>query len=337
MSDNNSKGQQSCIFCGKLAKNSTNEDVIPKWLQNVTAFDSSKTSPCILDIIRENRWEESIPEQPNKIVMEVKLVSPNLIQCLLPNNKVLYPACYLCNQRYSKDFENNSSSAVKKLLKNRQITKKEVSTLLDWFDKMRLILRYVIWQNEANTILPRIVVDNLIRFTDRVLAIYKTDDTNQKFQVFWIKEPAFVQWPVCLCMKINNLYFFNISAPFLVSKCLGFPYPVMSESKWNLRSEIVLSNGLQQIIQHYKNALGTQTISNDVLEKKILDSHLLVFQPVYSDHKRMCSQPEAYLENEWIKKNSEDFDYGLGKIYYHVNDIVKEIPKNNIKMKNIPE
>lgn len=189
-----------CVFCGTTPVDKNNEHVIPQWLMKLTGnpgrivrfgYDPKKGSPI------EFAWKS-----------------------------FQFPACTKCNDDFA-DFEAQVKSIMEQTLERKDLTIAQCTTLLDWFDKVRIGLwfaNYYLLKNPSG-INPHLSIKQRIATSDRVLLIYPTTDKSQGITYFGAETPLFQLQPSCFGLRINDLVFINLSSQFLIAKHCGFPYP----------------------------------------------------------------------------------------------------------------
>jgi hypothetical protein len=277
--------EKFCVFCGREPESKTKEHVIPQWLIEYTGDPKRVITAGYNNAFRKRKFSF---------------------------DQFQFPACYHCNQKFSK-LEDDAKRIYLKIINNNPLLPREISILLDWIDKIRIGLwlgSLSLAQNPFN-INPNFYIENRIGKTDRMLAIYATDDHNQRLTFLGISTPAFTHVPSCFALLINNLCFFNISTAFLFSKEIGFPYPLIREYIYdgkNLHTEYALKSGLNRV-------------SERLLLKPVLQPCTEIFQPMFIH----SSDLEHLYSNGFIKSNCIDYENGIGKVFYKDNNVYKVV------------
>jgi len=106
---------------------------------------------------------------------------------------------------------------MRKVLANQEVSGEEISTLLDWFNKVRTglwlgFLRLDQWQGTIN---PKFHIDSRIARKARLLFIYEKSTAHVKGLTFMgVNTPIFTHMPCCFALMVNNKVFFNESTDF---------------------------------------------------------------------------------------------------------------------------
>jgi hypothetical protein len=139
-------------------------------------------------------------------------------------------------------------------------------------------------------ITPNFYIADRIGTTDRLLLIYRTNGVKTRVNFPGVDTPAFAHSPTCFCLAINNLYFINISADFLLARRAGLPYPksiYLRADSMSLASTPFLS--------------GTEKITYPVMGYNYNRQCAIVAQPIFK--KFVESMADTY-GREYIKNKT---------------------------------
>lgn len=194
-----------CVFCGQKPDEKTLEHVLPRWLIEHTG-DPKRT------VQLGQTWKDG-PEKPQTITFAF--------------DQFRFPACRACNGKFSK-LESDAKRIILSLETHEDVSIKEVDTLLDWFDKVRVGL----WlgSRQLGTALfranaPKFFIENRMRHADRSLFITRFPNTDMKgLSFFGTQTPIFGSMPSVFGLRINDLFFINASRSSLFSMRAGWPF-----------------------------------------------------------------------------------------------------------------
>jgi len=199
-----------CVFCGNMPDEKTKEHVIPKWLIEFTG-DPNRSVFLGLDLPHFVKTGEAKQRKFSFSAFH-------------------FPACSSCNSQFSK-LESDAKLLMQKIFAKEFLDNGEITTLLDWFDKVRmgLWLAFITLDDLTKEFTPRLYITNRQKQKDRALFIYDLKDTTRKeLGISGVNSPVFNQIPGCFALIINSKLFLNISADFLTAKSLGFAYGQLS-------------------------------------------------------------------------------------------------------------
>ncbi|WP_353157089.1 hypothetical protein [Salinisphaera shabanensis] len=214
-----------------------------------------------------------------------------------------FPACLACNQRYSQ-LETDAKNYLTNVIDAKAIKSEELSTLLDWFDKVRVGLwlgMRVLDKNSAD-VEPNFHIEKRMGQFDRLLIVEKSDIAHQALNFGGTDTFSFAITPSAFFLRVNNYYFTNISYMFLCSRRLGFPFPrttkLMPDSD---KIEVDLSEGRERLM-------------TPILRKKICEQGPCVFQQMYPPAGLTEGGRTAY-ESSYVAEHSLDQARGAGNIF----------------------
>lgn len=273
-----------CIFCGKKPKSKNKEHVIPRWLMDhvgiandVVRFGFSKTTGSV----REFAYKS-----------------------------FSFPACQDCNS-YFGSLEEIAKPILVKLLAGDELASVDFHSLLDWFDKVRIGLWLGFYYLDKNIggIKPNFHIRTRIAAHDRMLHIVKIKQNPRELSFRGSDSIAFHYTPSCFSMIINDYCLYNVSAPFLFSRRLGFPYP----------SQVYfMEDGLMNV--ELKPA--RKKIMQPILLRNFAFAGTGIYQPIYrSVSNTLYSE---FYNDEYVKAKS--FQDGIGKVFIQKNSKVFEFP-----------
>ncbi|GAG83166.1 unnamed protein product [marine sediment metagenome] len=106
--------EKVCVFCGNQPESKTSEHVLPQWLIELTGNPKRKA---------EFGYKH--------------LENGKLAKRKFSFDAFKFPACKSCNQSFS-EFEAKTKGIAHKIITEDPLSSSELSTLLDWFDKIRI-------------------------------------------------------------------------------------------------------------------------------------------------------------------------------------------------------
>ncbi|MDD4876793.1 MAG: hypothetical protein PHQ86_06680, partial [Dehalococcoidales bacterium] len=144
--------EKVCVFCGERPESKTLEHVIPRWLIEITG-DPKRSAHFGFHRSDGGKFSKRI----------------------YSFDSFKFPACDECNSYFSS-LEGKTKGIVFRLLSEKPLSESELSTLLDWFDKVRigLWLGYMYLNNNDLGIEPHFYISNRIGLNDRMLLILKS-------------------------------------------------------------------------------------------------------------------------------------------------------------------
>lgn len=287
---------RKCIFCGKPMTEKSNEHVIPRWLTEMTG-DIKRSASFGMDyskIFDENIEPENIKSRE------------------YPFLQFTFPACKKCNEIYGSGLEGNARIVLTKVLAGKRINVDEISTLLDWFDKVRigLWLGYLYYNKQLESLGPKFYIDDRMGQKDRVLFVYKCRGNTVGINIVGPGGMLFSMIPTCFLLRINNYVFLNISNDALLLKDLGYPYPIIKS------------------IDGDGNLCGTITAGSRVINQHLLSEYKIrttskaIFQPIFKQFEDICQSKDPYVVG-----NSLEQGEGTGAIYIKDGEI-RRMEKN---------
>lgn len=279
--------EKTCLFCGTKPKNKTKEHIIPKWLIELTGVATRDIS---LGIDTKKFFNEG--------KFEIRKFSFSNFQ---------FPACNECNNFYSL-LESKTKPIILKILNNDFLDNIEITTLLDWFDKVRTGLWIGFLTLDKNVSLidkPSFYINKRLCEKDRSLFVYELEEKTKCIQFIGVNSPSFQISPNCFALRINNFYFFNSSTDFLIAKNIGFPYA----KKYIYRNEDRMFE-----IDFGK---GSNKIKFPIFKGSFLLPSIEIYQPIigsklgdFKDSKLL------YNDSEYVQSNLIDKNNGIGNIFY---------------------
>ena len=287
------KAIRKCVFCGNKPIDKTTEHVVPLWLIEMTGDPSriAHFGPI---------WNEKTKK------LETRQFAFDSLK---------FPACKDCNSTYSK-LENQTKLVIAKVLKSEEISITEASTLLSWFDKIRigmwLGLNY--WRSEVSDIEPHMYVSSRIDMTDRCVLIYYGKSRKPCLNLIGLQLPAFHYTPCCFSMLVNHVGFFNLAGDFLISKRLGLPYP--KRISWGNWPEV-----------KYGIVPGKKSIELPLITKTYDNRCIGLYQPIAARYRNDKELWKLYSE-EYESNLMLDETRGIGKIFIEMSNQFKEMTIN---------
>ena len=136
--------EKRCIFCGNPPNGKNKEHVIPRWLTELTGDP-------------KRAW-----------YLGLKFGEPDKPPRVFSADQFQFPACEVCNTRYS-NLESRTKSSFLKLWDNEPLAAAEWDDLLDWFDKVRigLFIGNMVLNKDLPIPDPKFFIDQRIGAKDR--------------------------------------------------------------------------------------------------------------------------------------------------------------------------
>lgn len=278
------------VFCGGKPEEKSAEHIIPKWLIEITGDPKRKA-------YFGYRYEPN--KQPQRRTFSF--------------DSFRFPSCVSCNQKYSV-LETNTKSVIEKMLVSGSLSASDLNLLLDWFDKIRigLWLGYQYLDKNRAGITPKFYIEKRIGANDRMLAIFKADTDGKGLTYFGCDMPSFTYTPCCFSIRINNLFFLNMSYNDLFSRRIGFPYPKESFAMPGQQELDVFSSGRNRVM-------------TPLLKKRFTIKGTEIYQPMF---RYRISEPKVrgYYDTQYVRENSMVWEEGIGKISVQDNAELREYP-----------
>ena len=264
-----------CVFCGKPPVDKNREHIIPQWLIKY----AERGKMPIVNVMQDGEWKPKISYM-----------------------NFTMPACEACNEEFS-DLEGKVKPILLNVLADKPVSGREISLLLDWFDKVRLGLRLsmVYLQNGLNQEAPHTFIKQRTGLTDRMLIIEKIKpqpdirlafpDTNTDYFKSAAQSFQFI---------IDNYVFTNASAYMMVSPKLGFPYA--SHIETIDAPNVSLENWVRGKERARGPVFGNLTPAPD---------RIIIYQPMFKPFTDI-----ALYDTEYVKSHSIDYENGIGGIFY---------------------
>ena len=282
--------EKFCVFCGNKPESKNYEHVIPKWLIELTGNPKRKA---------HFGFQFDSGPYPQRRSFSF--------------NAFRFPSCTSCNQKYSS-LEATTKTIIEKILLSDNLSATDFNVLLDWFDKVRvgLWLGYQYLDKNPAGIEPKFYIESRIGVNDRMLAIFHADTDTKGLTYIGCDFPSFTYTPSCFSIRINNLWFLNMSYNDLFSRRIGFPYP---KESFAMPEQLVLG--------HF--TWGRDRVMLPLLKKRFTITGTEIYQPMFpariSDVKAMKLYDTGY-----VRKNSMEWDKGIGKIFIQGDDKFMEYP-----------
>ena len=274
--------EKVCIFCGERPESKNLEHVLPRWLIELTGNPKRRATFGYKKLVEGKFAERSFAFDAFK-----------------------FPSCRECNQKFG-ELEAGAKVMVDKMMAADCLSESELSTLLDWFDKVRigLWLGYLYLDGNPLGISPHFHVEHRMRQHDRMLAIFRADGNTKNLTFVGCDSPAFAQTPSCFSLSINNLVFFNVSLPYLLARRMGFPFPIESYMMEDGRLYCRLGEGRKRIMR-------------PVLRKPISIQGTELYQPIFVGS-ITCEGDEKgkrLYGAKYVRDNCISWEEGIGRIY----------------------
>ncbi len=272
-----------CVFCGENPDDKSKEHVVPRWLIELTGDPKRQ---AFLGYIKDfkNGFEE------RKFSFD----------------QFTFPACLSCNNKYA-DLEGKVKPILVSILSEEPITTEEISTFLDWLDKVRIGLWLGMIQLDKNwaDVSPNFHIETRISQYDRLLIVEKSDSERSKLNLGGIDMLSFSLTPSAFVLIVNNYYFTNVSYMFLLHRRLGFPYPTeMFVQPDDERAEANFDYGIKRIMR-------------PIIRKKIDEKGIIFYQPMFRGG--LIDGDKSLYDNDYVKSHSLSFEDGIGNVFQDEN------------------
>ena len=270
-----SNTNKMCVFCGNPPQAKTKEHIIPKWLIELTG-----------DPNREAFFGAHTPHTGQQARQRKYAFS-----------SFKFPACRACNDEYAK-LESQTNYIMLKVLANEAVDNDELTTLLDWFDKVRvgLWLAFNSLDEMSDIIKPTLNINLGRRLKDRLLFVYDFENPARNSLTFMgANSPIFYLMPNSFILMVKDKLFLSAAADYLVAKGLGFPYG----------QYVALDEASDNPI--YMLHAGTGQTDYPLLDFPYVPGGTELYQAVISRHNVLVSAPDvpaALLGDEYVIANS---------------------------------
>ena len=213
-----------------------------------------------------------------------------------------FPACEACNTKHST-LEARTKATLEKINDRTLVTSRELSGLLDWFDKVRvgLWLGFQLLNKNILDIDPNFHIETRIGQFDRMLCIQRSTTSTKRLNFAGADTPAFAYMPSAFALTINDLVFTNVSYSFLVSRRLGFPYAN------TLRLDPDRDGLLCTVMP------ARRRIMRPVIQRPIRERGVFIYQPMFPQD--LSSAPSTHYDDDYVRVNSLDFPQGVGAVF----------------------
>jgi hypothetical protein len=284
-----------CIFCGAEPKERSREHILPQWLIELTGDPRRKAvfGPFFDERTRELTFRN------------------------FAFDEFAFAACEECNLRFSR-LESATKEIMVKLLAKSPAQSKDFHTLLTWLDKVRVglwLVSYVIQKN-ISAITPQYYINSRIDMFDRMVFLYKSNFKGSRLRFEGTTAPAFQYSPTCFVVIVNDLFFFNVSTDFLLSKTMGLPYPTKMSYTNTPRMEVDLVSGRERMIWPLVRMRYNRHCSE-------------IYQPMIR-RAILCKDP--YYDSSYVKSLCSDYRRGIGRIFYSFGPSVTEFPETESRV-----
>lgn len=282
-----------CVFCGAEHTKKSKEHIVPRWLIELTGDPSSAA-------YLGRQW-----------------LDPGLPKRSYSLSAFTFPACEVCNHDYAS-LEADASGIVRRMLDYSPLSAYDLEKLLDWLDKIRtgLWLGMIYLNKNYRGVVPQFYITSRLAAKDRMLVLYRAKHGKRGLVLGGVDTPIFHKMPSCFTLTINDLHILNVSAGFLFSKQIGFPYPsqrIFHEG----RDEFEISLGK-----------GTGVVAFPLMPCMIESGGTEIYQPIISRTMIHSGQDDfaEYYDNSYVRDHCIDFDSGRGKLYQRLAEGLREYP-----------
>ncbi|MBW2640258.1 MAG: hypothetical protein JRE10_08890 [Deltaproteobacteria bacterium] len=280
-----------CIFCGEDPDEKTKEHVIPQWLIKLTG-DPKREGFFGFDLV---------PDIP-----KIRTYSFNSFS---------FPACSVCNNKYS-NLEAAAQRVIISVLNKEKLNDLDINSLIDWLDKVRigLWLGLLYLSKNAPEISHRFHIDKRLGTADRLLFLYELSAEREGINFIGTESPSFLQVPSSFAILINNFCFFNVSHFNLCDRRLGFPYARTAHYK-----------DIDSLIEA-DYVVGLERVLFPVMRERYLQSCSKFFQPIFINIKN-TEGANHFINNRYVLENSFDWDKGIGSVFHEKSSKAVPFPR----------
>ncbi|MBO5739732.1 MAG: hypothetical protein J6R52_01545 [Alphaproteobacteria bacterium] len=281
---------QKCIFCGNKPQQKNKEHVIPQWLSKYLGrYNSVCTVPGATDY-------------------EITFA------------KLTFPACKACNDADSK-LEGEAKAVVEKLMNSKSVTGQEISTLMDWFDKLRvgLWLGQLTLQKKLDLMDPNFYINDRVGAKDRMLIIERVKDMGNGLGLVGNDTNIFLYSPCVFQVWFNDILITNASTDGLVSGKLGFPRLSKLTSTGYRGATATLTKGINRTVHPV-------VMNIDGTNKTVL------YQPIFKQY-----TPNPFYDVPYVQQHCYDINKGLGGIFVQKNGNAIQYMKPDDKITLLPK
>jgi hypothetical protein len=270
-----------CIFCGKPPSDKNREHIIPRWLIELTGDPKRHVRLGFKKAFR-TKWSER----------------------QFAFDQFVFPACEICNTKYSA-LESKAKSTMLAIFDDKPVSSTEISTLLDWFDKVRvgLWLAFHLLDKNIYDIEPQFHIDRRIGQFDRLLIIERSKPEDRFLNITGTDSPAFTYTPCAFGISVNGWHFTNVSFSYLVARRLGFPFP---------RKVVMEARGT-----HAELVEGRNRVMHPVVQFPLPDRCVSIYQPMYKVG--LVPHRSELYETDYVRQNSLDHQQGVGAVFIEQN------------------
>ena len=281
---------QKCVFCGNKPRNKNKEHIIPQWL--------SKYLGCY----------KSICYMPR--ITDLKLTFAQLT----------FPACEKCNSMDS-NLEGAAKTIIEKMMSQQSVTGQEISTLMDWFDKLRigLWLGQLTLQKRLDLINPNFYINNRIATKDRMLIIERFNGPGNGLAMIGNDTTMFSYAPCAFQVWFNDVLITNASTDGLVGNKLGFPILSKQHSVSYRQNSGTLSK-------------GTNKTTHPVVMNIDGNYKTVIYQPIFKE-----LIPHDFYDVPYVHQHCYDYDAGLGGVFVQKNGNTIKYMKPDDKLNLLPK
>lgn len=271
-------GRRTCVFCGNPPDSKTLEHVIPLWLIKHTG-------------------------DPKRIVFHGHFGKRPVQAKIFSFDQYRFPACRSCNERWGV-LEEEAKRAVLAMEAEEPVSDMQISSLLDWFDKVRVGL-WLSRQLDGSSIAlvdPKFHIDQRVGASDRLLYVSKGAES-KALTTIGVGGAVFGFMPSVFALRINSLMFFNASAISLFGHRLGFPK--MQDSRIKIADEWRYAASVEA---------GTGAVRAPLVQLGYPLPALKLYQPMYRYLNTHHLWQDHYRQ-PYVLENSLDWSVGEGAIF----------------------
>lgn len=262
-----------CVFCGGNPRGGNKEHVVPRWLIELTG-------------------------DPKRSV--VLGFNQRGFPLSFAFDQFRFPSCETCNERHA-DLENAAKGVLIDLLARRAVSENDLSTFMDWLDKVRtgLWLADVYLRQNVASIQPHFHIADRIGVADR-MAYLSYVAPRPGLTMVGVNTPMFSIMPCAMGLYINGLAILSVSTDGLISRALGFPH---ARKRW------AVPRRREHLTEIWP---GTEAVTVPLHPLPHRLPALGIYQPMF---RRALPSAAALYDRPYVREQCLDWANGVGRVF----------------------
>jgi hypothetical protein len=232
-------------------------------------------------------------------------------------DQFVFPACKGCNESFST-LEPLAKQTLLAILGDKSVHGSAISSLLDWFDKVRvgLWLGMRLLDKNIADVEPTFHIAKRIGQHDRMLITERSDTASCRLNFVGVDTLCFALTPSAFMLIVNDFHFTNVSSLHLSSRRLGFPFSRSSRLLPDRDEvEVEMSSGIGRVMR-------------PVLRRSINERGLIVHQPMFGTS--LADRPDELYDCDYVKLHSMDTARGIGNLFLETDSAVSEVGASEV-------